>query len=73
MLYSYAQPCDPLLDAGWEVGMVDKTAPDEQNQEDRQQTGTAEGDDGSGKTLLGGEKATSKVTDKKIGGNEGAI
>ena len=22
-LYSYAQPCDPLLDAGWEVAMVD--------------------------------------------------
>jgi len=73
MLYSYAQPCDTLLDAEWEVAMVDKTAEDEQNQEDRQQTGTAEGDDGSGKTLGGGKKATSKMTDKKIGGNEGAM
>jgi hypothetical protein len=52
--------------------MVDQTAEDEQNREDRQQTGTAEGDDGSGKTF-GGQKATSKVTDEKIGGNECAI
>jgi hypothetical protein len=29
-------------------------------------------DDGSGKTL-GEKKATSKMTDKQIGGNEGAI
>ena len=58
MLYSYAQPCDPLLDAGWDVAMVDKTAEDGQNQEDRQHTGTAEGYDGSGKAL-GEKKGTS--------------
>ena len=49
--------------------MVDETAEDEQNPEDRQQSWTAEGDDGSGKTF-GEKKATRKMTDKKIGGNE---
>jgi hypothetical protein len=23
MLYSYSQPCDPLVDAGWEIADVD--------------------------------------------------
>ena len=73
MLYSYAQPCDLLLDAGWEVAMVDKLSEEKENDEDNQQTGAAEGDDGSGKTMGGkrdkknkGRKTTSMMADNKI-------
>ena len=73
MLYSYAQPCDPLLDAGWEVAMVDKPGEEKENDEDNQQTAAAEGDDGSGKIVGGkrdkknkGGKATSMMADNKI-------
>jgi hypothetical protein len=27
MLYSYAQPCDPLVDAGWKIADVDEREP----------------------------------------------
>ena len=73
MLYSYTQPCDPLIDARWEVAMVDKPDKEEENDEDNQQTGAAEGDDGSGKTIAGkrdkknkGRKAISMMADNKI-------
>ena len=73
MLYSYAQPCDPLLDAGWEVAMVDKPSEEQEKGEDNQQNGAAEGENGSGKTIGGkraknkkGRKATSMMTEDNI-------
>ena len=53
--------------------MVDKLSEEKENDEDNQQTGAAEGDDGSGKTMGGkrdkknkGRKTTSMMADNKI-------